>query len=144
MTAQVNDIIYIDGRRHYLACEPFWAYIDERTGTSPRFISQSTACWRGYVAEWKITGDELYLTRIDGHLADKTRATIDTLFPDSKGKVVAKWFTGELYFPMGRMLEYVHMGYESVFEGELIISVENGKVVGRKMIENDPPDHSLI
>jgi hypothetical protein len=41
-----------------------------------------------------------------------------------------------LNVPRGEMLEYVHMGYLSVFEEELHISIERGVVTGRHVIDN--------
>jgi hypothetical protein len=41
-----------------------------------------------------------------------------------------------LIVPRGKMLEYVHMGYASVFEEELHITVERGAVTGRRVVDN--------
>ena len=139
MTAQIGDIIIIKGKKYHLACEPFEDYVDEITGIKPKFIVQTTACWRGYIATWKIVRNVLYLTQIKGKLLDNSK----TLFPDSEWKVIAKWFTGGLYIPMGPMLEYVHLGYASVYPTVLIIAIEKGLVVGQKTFENNIPKMSL-
>jgi len=136
MTAQIMDIITIDGHEHRLACEPFDSYIKETSIAGPEFIANCTGCWRGYFAEWAIDNDKLYLTDIEGMLKDKSKATIDTLFPNSKGRVFAGWFTGKLFIPIGKMLEYIHSGYETIYEKELIITIEKGNVVDRTIIEN--------
>ncbi|MBC8548986.1 MAG: hypothetical protein H8D23_04985 [Candidatus Brocadiales bacterium] len=137
MTAQTRDSIYVDGKWRDLACEPLSTYLEEQEGSIPEFMPFNTACWRGYVAKWKIFRNKLYLTRVDGYQFDKSKVRKKHLFPDSKGKVFAEWYTGHLCIPMGKLLEYVHCGYESVFDRELIISVEKGVVVDRKIIEND-------
>lgn len=97
---------------------------------------QTTECWRGYIATWKIVRNVLYLTQIEGRLLVNNK----TLFPDSVGKVTAKWFTGVLYIPMGPLLEYVHLGYASVYKTVLIIAVQKGLVVGQQSFENAIPN----
>ena len=139
MTAQKGDIIIIKGKKYHLACEPFEDFTDEITGIKPKFRMQTTACWRGYIATWKIVRNILYLTQIEGELLDNRKVNLETLFPDSNGKVIAKWFTGVLYIPMGPLLEYVHMGYQSVYSTLLIIAIQKGNVVGQKSFENDIP-----
>jgi len=47
-----------------------------------------------------------------------------------------KWFTGKLRVPQGELLQYVHMGYSSTYEKELVITVEAGKVVKVEAIDN--------
>ena len=143
MTAQTRDSIYVDGKWRDLACEPLTTYLEEQKGSIPEFMPYITACWRGYVASWKIFRNKLYLTNVDGYTGDKSEVTMKHLFPQAKGKVFAIWYTGRLYIPMGRLIEYVHCGYSSVYEKELIISIEKGKVVGRKIIENNSDSWNL-
>ena len=139
MTAQRGDIIIIKGQKYHLACEPFEDFVDEKTGVKPKFIMQTTACWRGYYATWKIVRNVLYLTQISGILLDNSKVNLKKLFPDSNGKVIAKWFTGYIYIPMGPLLQHIHMGYESVYPTVLIIAIEKGIVVGQKTFENGIP-----
>ena len=40
------------------------------------------------------------------------------LFP-GQSEVFASWVNGKLKIQSGELLEYVHMGYESVFEGDI-------------------------
>lgn len=42
--------------------------------------------------------------------------------------VFANWFTGDLRAPYGKLVEYVHAGYASVYEKELRISIAQGVV----------------
>jgi hypothetical protein len=59
------------------------------------------------------------------------------LFPDSGGgKVFAAWFSGTLRVPLGTQMEYVHMGYDSVYEFDLLIVVEKGMVKSTRTIDN--------
>lgn len=43
---------------------------------------------------------------------------------------------GEIRIRQGEMLEYVHMGYESVFEKDLYLKFENGVLVDERVVDN--------
>lgn len=51
-------------------------------------------------------------------------------------KILANWFSGTLKMPDGKMLQYVHMGYGSVYEREIMLAVESGKVVAESTVDN--------
>jgi len=50
--------------------------------------------------------------------------------------VFADWYSGKLRVPDGKEIAYVHMGYGSVYERDLIFTVADGKVQGPEVIEN--------
>ena len=50
--------------------------------------------------------------------------------------LLADWFTGVLRVPRGEMLAYVHMGFGSVYDDELHIHVERGRVTGSRVYDN--------
>lgn len=54
----------------------------------------------------------------------------------AEAPVFADWFTGTLRIPQGEMLHYVHMGYGSVYEGEMHIKIEKVIVTKSKTIDN--------
>jgi hypothetical protein len=62
-------------------------------------------------------------------------ASLSLLFPGAGDRVHADWFTGELRVPDGRPVHYVHMGYESVYEREMRICVQRGRVVSSEVVE---------
>ena len=88
----------------------------------------STDCWRGYRAEWIVQNDSIFLNNIYHCYNDKVKANLNYIFPNivKEQKVFASWINGELYMPQGKCIEYVHMGYESIFEQEIVLSVEKG------------------
>ena len=88
-------------------------------------IISSTACWREYVGSWEIKDERLFLTDVTGRLELSGE---DPLFAD--------WFSGALRIPRGKQLQYIHMGFESVYEYDLIIYVENGVVTNTEIIDN--------
>ena len=155
MTAQASDSLFHDGQHFWLASEPLggaWAHLGRE---APHFVPMNTACWRGYVASWSITDGRLYLTGIEGTVAlpvtaedeflgrsgSEAPATLETLFPEQPPPIPADWVTGTLHARRGELLQYVHMGYESVFQESRFIDVADGRVTGERVVDNrHPPD----
>ena len=137
MTAQAMETIYIDGKRNYMASEPFNSYL-ESLETPPILFSPNTACWRGYYGRWKIKDNKLYITGLEAYLdaEGKTEEVgLSFFFPDQK-QVFAEWFSGELCVVVGKLVNYVHAGYGSTYEKDLIIQIEKGVVKSRNEIIN--------
>lgn len=132
MTAQVCDNIIIEEEEHPLYCEPLESFWNEYH-PKPDFRPPNTACWRGYVASWKIEGSKLYLTGID---TENENLKIEKVFPGKKAPVFADWYTGELRIPKGEKLQYVHMFYQSKFESDLFLLVDNGIILKEWVVNN--------
>lgn len=141
MTAQIPDVIVIGDEKLPLLTNPLDLYF-RKSGRKSPFKAKSTGLWRGYVGHWKLEDGLLYLTEISGgpwfdpvqEEELEAEADVQDLFPDSQGPVAAVWFTGDLRIPRGELLEYVHLGYQSTYEEEEIIRIDNGKVVGSMRI----------
>lgn len=137
MTAQIHEALVLDGQPASMAfCPPLpvsHPRISEReVGQGDDPILSSTGCWRRYQGSWEIRDNKLYLVGIKGR------------FVLSPGEpLFADWFTGTLRVPQGELVEYVHMGFGSVYAEELHIRVENGEVVGRRVVDNRGRDHDL-
>lgn len=58
-------------------------------------------------------------------------------FFNSEEKVFASWFSGKIYVPFGEILQYIHIGYASIYEKEMIFSIKEGVVVGLEIKIND-------
>lgn len=133
MTAQSMEQIIYDGKSMYMAAEPLEQYLASLPDPI-EFIAPHTACWRGYKGEWEISDDKLFLTGFTGYVnsAEEMYKTVDLsyLFPYKK-RVFAGWFSGEIRIPLGEMVHYIHMGYESMYEKDLYIEVLNGNVISK-------------
>lgn len=146
-TAQQPDVLIYKNERRSLFANPLESFY-KREKDRPRFFVEpgvwSTGNWRGYVATWTIEDSVLYLVEIDawfcrGRDLDKCeKVELKNLFGNRfrDGRVKADWFSGELRVPDGKQLRYVHMGYGSVYEREIVLTVEGGKVVGEKTVDN--------
>lgn len=129
MTAQIGEQLLYDGRETTMCAEPLEDYF-AFGGRKPEFAATSSALWRGYVGTWEITHDRLYMVALAGTLKDGTEASLETIFPGYPDRVFAHWYSGTLRIPEGRLLEYIHMGYDSTYERDRIIEIEKGVVVG--------------
>lgn len=135
MTAQVHEKLVLDDRLCGMSCcpglpegHPRIVASHTRDETCPDIV-YSTACWRGYIGTWAIVGERFFLVKLVGRLR---LVGDEPLFAD--------WFTGTLRVPTGKLIHYVHGGFESVYEGELHIRVERGVVVGRRTVDNTNKD----
>ena len=68
----------------------------------------------------------------------KKKVTLSTLFPDRarNNRVFADWYSGKLRVPDGKELQYVHMGYGSTYERDVIYTVKAGSIVSRRVVDN--------
>ena len=143
MTAQVPDCLNYEGQRYEMFSNPLESFFDNDY-PRPEFKSPHTACWRGYEAEWEVDVDILYLVGLVGWVADDgdphpaniRKVGLEDLFPWASERVRATWFTGDLRLPQGKMLEYVHMGYGSTYEQDLILTFDKGKLI-RRIVEDN-------
>lgn len=135
MTAQTPEILIIDGEPHKMRSEPLEAYF-EQTGTRPALERPHTGCWRGYVGTWEVIGNQLYLVGFEGWRSGGAKMSLEDLFPESGGKVLAGWFSGKVEVPSGELLHYIHLGYASIYEKDIILKFHNGNLLSRRVRNN--------
>lgn len=142
-TAQMSEWIWFEGTRQPLCSEPLQSLLDS-LAVQPEVFNDgilSSANWRGYQGTWEIRHDSLWLIKIEKEYfedeehpdLDKTvwrEIALESIYPEKTSPCLANWFSGLLPIPLGRMIKYVHMGYGSVFEQEIIIKVSHGIVTG--------------
>ncbi len=142
MTAQIHEILIFDGKRETMNFCPPLPERHPRVVEMERKIDSedlsasilySTACWRGYQGAWMIEGGRFYLVGLRGRYALV-----------GEEPIFADWFSGMLRVSVGDVLEYVHMGFGSVFEGEIHIQVENGLVGSSREISNWDRGHDTL
>ena len=142
MTAQFSERLIYQGKEMGMQVNPlseFLAYPSDR----PEFQEMSTGCWRGYVGKWEISLDRLYLVGIRAHWVDGSKVELDQLFPGYPDRVFAHWYTGTIRCGQGKLLKYVHMGYASKYEMDLLITVKNGVVTSTRLKMNTVPEEEV-
>jgi hypothetical protein len=139
MTAQTPERLHYQGEEvamYTLPLDDYFALVE----SSPPFVWTSTDCWRGYVGRWEIADNRLYLIELRGRLKDGSEASVATIFPDFPERLFAHWYSGTIRIPQGERLEYVHMGYHSIFERDLLLDVERGVVKGSRIRHHKAPE----
>lgn len=134
MTAQIREIIYYKGEKTVMATEPLSSYLQSRKGIC--FNARSSACWRGYLGIWKINDKRLFLVKLKGYIdKDYKEVELEYIFSGKK-EVFADWFSGKIRISQGELLQYVHMGYSSVFEKDLFLKFKDGVLIDEETIDN--------
>lgn len=127
MTAQHCESICYQGQWREMNTCPLDSYflLTQYTG----FKQAGTALTRGYLADWEIIDDRLYLCSIT---TDPPASTplIETLFPGCSERVFAHWYSGVLVLPEGNTLPYLHLGFASQRENERWLNVKRGVITG--------------
>ncbi|MEE9118206.1 MAG: hypothetical protein V3U02_06400, partial [Calditrichia bacterium] len=153
-TAQTPDRINYDGKNYPLLSTPLQPLympgysLNIDLPDFPSYFSESgitttsTGNWRGYIATWEIENDTLFLVGVKDIKNEKS-ADLKEIFGDyvNDGRIQAIWYTGDLLIGKGKRKNYIHMGFMSTYEREIIIEIENGVVnsVQEYKTKNDDP-----
>jgi len=140
MTAQVSERLIYGGKEIPLFTNPLSLYLRQ---SEISFQSPHTANWRGYVGTWEIIEilgtERLYLVGLSAHKTYEEIVGVSDVFP-GYDKVFAHWFTGELRCPQGALLDYVHGGYASTYEYDLLMEFKQGVLVNKHVKHNEVPN----
>ena len=105
----------------------------------------TSACWRGYQAEWIVQNDSIFLNNIYHCFFDEVKINLNNIFLDSKEneKIFASWINGELYLPQGECIpkNNCFFGWNWDFrnymrEYETVLYVENGLLKNYETFQN--------
>ena len=150
-TGQDGDVIYIDGMQWELLGKPVYAdsILSRKLKEAlPKGRGWTTANWSGYTAYWSIWKDKLCLDSVQYQIYDGSNQygrseclptkTLHRLFKQYvKGKrIVASWLDSDIRVAKGKMIYYMHNGFQRNYENERIISIGHGKVLGMKDYQN--------
>jgi hypothetical protein len=143
MTAQIGERLHFNGQEMSMCTHPLGDYF-ALGGIDPGFGQEwpldCTALWRGYIGTWEVLGDRLYLVAIHKLVLNGPGTNfLETVFPGYPDRVFAHWYSGTLRIPQGNTLKYVHMGYQSTYERDLLIKVERGVIGEVRIHENEIP-----
>ncbi len=158
-TAQIPDLLIYNGDTLLLHSCPLGDYPNQDFITPQNLFGSNgcsfTACWRNYIATWEIINSELYLCEIknvcypmfiqsvgasfvDEDSIGSEYADLKALFPDKfkDGKVKADWVNRKMIAPKGKLLYYIHAGFESIYEIEFEFHIKKGQIIETKIFDN--------
>jgi len=139
MTAQSTEKLIYKGKNYSMCTQPLDDYFNIcNIKFEPKIIC--SALWRGYIGSWEIINDRLYLTGIQGNTHNYGKLKLTTFFPNFSERVFAHWYSGVIRLPVGKMLEYEHVGYGSTYEKDILIEVSKGVVINEEAQVNGISD----
>jgi hypothetical protein len=138
VTAQTPESILLDGEEWLLLGTPLDPFL-AANGLANRFVSPHTALWRGYLGTWRVDAE--------GHLfLDDVTATVRALGSGTQTvqgsaalrgaalPMAADFVTGRLRVARGAQVRHVHSDFDSVWEQEVLLEVERGRVLSRQTL----------
>ena len=139
-TVQVRDIIVIDNVEHR-ADKPMMFQLDSVTYFSlkDKFdFNSATYSWnfRGHVATFEINDKKLYLNKIETSAEHVDFKGLLDKYMDRKGRVFASWISGTFICGAGECLYIAPNGWDSVYEQETELTVEDGVIVSSRRYTN--------
>lgn len=151
-TGQEGDILIWDGDTLVILSNPLELRGDIDLLRPNIFGDQdaglTTACCRGYIAEWTLIDKEIFLTNIFSctYYDDSIKSDLKTVFgPECvNGRVKATWFTGKVIIPKGKLIHYINDGYNYFLETEQVLTFENGLLTAQKTYDNSRSYKSIF
>ena len=137
-TAQIGDVLLYQGEEHYIHSNPLEDYFIEHEN-KPYLPMYCTAYWRGYVAYFEVKDDFLYLNKVIKGTCifeEPEEIPLSYIFPRQEGPIKADWYSGTIRIPQGEVIHYIHMGYLSIYEKDLCLKFENGRLIEQFTIDN--------
>ena len=142
-TYQTTEKIYINGVKYDLLSSPI--ELDDLLSAKiakliPDSHFVSTNLYRGYIGEWELKEDKLYLRKITLDYKRKCVPTdvLNQIFAPycTKEGILASWVTDTLRVGNGEMLAYDDFGEDCIYEREIFLTVKEGCVTSEKVYDN--------
>lgn len=146
-TGQAGDILIFKGDTLSLFSNPLEQYLDsksERIFNGKKLEWTSTACYRGYRATWEVSNDSLFLIKVQKGCYSETPEYFDLKSEFGSERVFAHWFTGKTLAPKGKQIHYVHSGYDSFYEKELVLTFTSGLLSAQIEYDNSKSYKSIF
>lgn len=144
-TGQIPDYLITENDTLSLHCNPMESYFEKNPLPENLLAQRSTALWRGYIAYFKIVNNRLVLENIykeeyyrdeKGNHKEKLISIYGKIFKEDKN-FECNFYSGVLICPFGKRIEYVHMGYSSIYENYKLYEIKDGIFQKEKLFSSD-------
>jgi hypothetical protein len=133
-TAQAPDYLIIDNDTLKIQSNPLEKYFEIHPFPQNLTHSVSSGNWRGYIAYFKFLDGKLVVENIykedyKENSKGETDFFLTSIYKDvfgTKSNFECDFYSGLLICPSGNIVEYIHMGYSSIYENYNIIEIKNG------------------
>ena len=135
MGAQFTNYIHVEGVEFSLASNPLLPFLEMKGIAVEGYCN---CCGDGYVTDWDITDNKLYLVDIYPCFTDEEGEKImsmENLFPGQE-IVFANWYSGNMTIVKGELLDYVHSEDNSIYEEHHYYEIYKGEVVSVRIEDN--------
>ena len=123
-TAQTPDYLIIGKDTLSIHCNPLEEYFKEKPLPEGLITTMSTGLWRGYIAYFKI------IYKVDySYENENSKRTLTSIYKDVFGNqenFQCNFYSGVLICPLGEIIEYIHMGYSSIYEKYKLLEIKDG------------------
>lgn len=141
-TAQTPDYLIIDKDTLQIQSNPLEKYFEINPLPSNLIHMVSSGNWRGYIAYFKFLDGKLVVENIykedyKENSKGETDYFLTSIYKDvfgTKSNFECDFYSGLLICPSGNMVQYVHMGYSSLYENYNLIEIKNGINIKSKKI----------
>ena len=140
-TGQITEKIYINGVRCDLLSLPIECddLLSVKVGELVPDGYVNTGLYRGYIGEWELKENKLYLRKIILGYTEKTVPTdvLNRVFAPycTNEGILASWLTGFLRVGKGEMLVYDDFWEACTYEHEMFLTIKDGCVTGEKVYD---------
>lgn len=141
-TGQITEKIYINGVRCDLLSLPIECddLLSVKVGELVPDGYVNTGLYRGYIGEWELKENKLYLRKIILGYTEKSVPTdvLNRVFAPycTNEGILASWLTGFLRVGKGEMLVYDDFWEACTYEHEMFLTIKDGCVTGEKVYDN--------
>lgn len=123
MTAQIEEILLFEGKKHHTHFDGLCAYLQKHKEREEPYPS-STNCYRGYEGKWEVRDQKLYLKKLIVHRENEEVNGMELYFSNTK-EVFAQWFNGEIELPAGKETMYSH-STGALYDKYLVLKFKRG------------------
>jgi hypothetical protein len=142
-TMQATDILIWNSDTLYLNKSPFESHPDVYHKIRKEEKVKSSGCWNGFVAEWIILDNSLYLQNIYSYSTGKIINKRVEKFLDRKfenGYLKVDWYSGEIIGGYGRYINYL---FYKVYEKERLLKFNKGELEEIKRFDSKNIEFSI-
>lgn len=144
MTGQIPVTLRHEGRLYDLQSDPLKYYLSQSHAGESVSATDST-CIRGYVGNWEVESDRLYLTALSGQIDSDgglKAVGLADLFPEFPDGVFAHWFSGELRCTYGMRIVKSGENFSRLHSHDMFLQVRRGVVISERHVELGSPPAS--
>jgi hypothetical protein len=133
-TAQAPDYLILGKDTLKIHSNPLESYFEKHPIPRDLITSINSGNWRGYIAYFKFVDNKLVVDNIykedyQEPSRKKYNERIISIYKEifgEKPNFECTFYSGLLVSPYGKLIEYVHMGYASIYEYYELFEINNG------------------